>query len=459
MRFTSAVVSFLLMAACGRSGLGLLGDAASGGQGGTAGIDGSTGPHFTTPQPPIDGQCAVGLSACGKGDGLRCYDLGFSNDHCGACGQTCAPGIACQNGACQQYRCKGGLRFRALATADGDARVLGDFDGDGVLDLIGDSGGSAMAVRYGAGDGTFASAQAIEATLLQRWTVRAADLDRDGVLDLASVIADGATVSVRRGTGNRATPFGAPTDYRASGAVSGLHLADFDGDGRQDLVAGVATGIDYWRGQDAAVFAYQTMLASPDMYSFGPGIPMAMDWNGDGILDLLYADGDYGMAGYGFSVIGGIAHLHYRLGQGDGSFGAEVACAILAGAIGDLDHDGRPDLISGTGLQGASLLLGIDGCHADRVVTLSGWPKYGGIAMADLNGDGNPDVVADNDKNITVWVGDGQGGFSQSLSMSAYQGDQWPMGILLAGDVNRDGKLDIVYASDGKWGVFLNTCQ
>jgi hypothetical protein len=470
MRLTSVVVSLLLMgamAACGRSGLGLAGDAASGGKGGGGANDGSAGPHVTTPQPPVGGQCAAGLSACGKGEGLRCYDLGWTNDHCGACGQACAPGIACQNGACQQYRCKGGLRFKALATADGDARILADFDGDGLLDMIGASGAGAMTLRYGAGDATFAAEQVIEGPVAL-WTVRAADLDQDGVLDLASVSgllnfstinAEASTVTIRRGAGNRAAPFADPTEYRASGAMSGLYLADFDGDGRPDLVAGVSTGIDYWRGQDGASFAYQTMLASPDMYSTNPGIPMAMDWNGDGILDLLYADGDYGLAGYGFSAIGGIAHLHYRLGQGDGSFGAEVACAILAGAIGDLDHDGRPDLISGSGLQGASLLLGIDGCHANQVVTLSGWPKYGGITMADLNGDGNLDVVADNDKNITVWVGDGQGGFAQSLSLSAYQTDQWPMGILLTGDVNLDGKLDLVWARDGKWGVFLNTCQ
>lgn len=93
------------------------------------------------------------------------------------------------------------------------------------------------------------------------------------------------------------------------------------------------------------------------------------------------------------------------------------------------------------------------------VVTLSGWPKQGGMVMADLDGDGNRDVIADNDKTIMVQVGDGTGGFAQSLSLSAYQADQWPIGILLTGDVNRDGKLDILYARDGKWGVLLNTCQ
>jgi hypothetical protein len=43
--------------------------------------------------------------------------------------------------------------------------------------------------------------------------------------------------------------------------------------------------------------------------------------------------------------------------------------------------------------------------------------------------------------------------------MSAYQAGQWPVGVFLTGDLNRDGKLDLIFSRDGKWGVFLNTCQ
>lgn len=461
--YATFALSLLLVAglpACGRSALGVSGhaDAAGDGHGGARVPDGSAGPHITTPQLPVDGQCAGGLSACGKGDGLRCYDLGWTNDHCGACGQTCAPGIACRNGACQQHRCQGRLGFKGLASAVGNVRAVGDFDGDGAPDLLGDVGGGAMSLLYGAGDGTFAAGLAIEAIRTENWSARAADLDRDGVLDLVTISTVASIVMVRRGSGNRSAPFGDATEYRASGAMSGLFLADFDGDGRQDMVAGIGTGIEYWRGQDAAGFEYRMMLDSPDMSAYAPGIPTATDWNGDGILDLLYSNGDHPGIGAGFSAIAAIGNVHYRLGGGDGSFDAEVACAIMAGAIGDLDHDGRPDLISGNGLQGGSLLLGIDGCHAEKVVTLSGWPKQGAIVMADLDGDGNLDVLADNDKNITVWVGDGKGGFAQPLSLSAYQSGQWPIGLLLTGDLNRDGKLDLVWARDGKWGVFLNTC-
>jgi hypothetical protein len=43
--------------------------------------------------------------------------------------------------------------------------------------------------------------------------------------------------------------------------------------------------------------------------------------------------------------------------------------------------------------------------------------------------------------------------------MSAPTEGQWPLGVLLIGDVNSDSKLDIVFERDGDWGVFLNTCK
>ena len=142
-RAWTAAVPFMVVAlggACGRSALGVIGqpDASASTQDGALSAS-------NTSQPPIDGgQCSAGLTPCGKGDALRCYDLSRSKDHCGACGQACAPGIACQAGTCQQYRCNGALGFRALpytSTASKEGRVswlyvpvLGDFDGDGTLE-------------------------------------------------------------------------------------------------------------------------------------------------------------------------------------------------------------------------------------------------------------------------------------------------------------------------------------
>ena len=75
----------------------------------TAGSDASA-----TSQPTTDGGCPAGFTACGRGAATRCYDLSRAVDHCGQCGNACAPGIACQSSRCQQYQCQGALTFNAL---------------------------------------------------------------------------------------------------------------------------------------------------------------------------------------------------------------------------------------------------------------------------------------------------------------------------------------------------------
>jgi hypothetical protein len=446
------VVFLVLSSACGRAAFGISSrsDAAANTQDGSSAI--------AVAQPPIAGQCPDGLSPCGKGDALVCYDLRQSANHCGACGHACAPGIACQAGACQQYRCKGGLGFEPVSytvtigegPADNLWPVLGDFDGDGNVDLVGVPDVDApISLLYGAGNGTFSPGPVVDSTPFRDWTGLAGDVDGDGLLDLVGLGKDSVGVmclgdcalTVRRGTGNRSAPFGETVTFPIEGTYTDMLLADFDLDGRLDLVAVAGKALDYWRGLAGGRFEPQATLDAPDgvlAETPWPGL-VATDWNGDGVLDIVY---------------GGGMGLRFHLGRGDGSFDAEVACALAMGMVGDLDNDHRPEVISGP-----NLLLGIEGCHASKIVPLSDWPMLGGLALADLNGDGNLDVVADYDKNITVRVGNGQGGFAQSLSLPATNPGPWPVGVFRFGDLNRDGKLDFVFARTEGWGVFLNTCQ
>jgi hypothetical protein len=423
-------------------------------------------------QAPIDGLCPAGYAPCGAGEGLRCYDLGQAQEHCGACGNACAAGIACQAGACQQHVCKGALSFKTVVFAStGTISALADFDGDGILDVVGGEGGGTMSLLYGAGDGTFPTQTAIAtsddlappdgglplAYLTLGSQAVAADLDGDGHPDLASVRDGEAAVTVRRGTGDRDVPFAEPTRYPTGDYPLGVVLADFEADGRLDMVAGRAQAFDYWRGLANGAFASPVALESPDL-QYGPGMATAVDWNGDGALDLVYGDGGFAGIWRG-AELGAGGRLHYRLGHGDGTFEPEVACALAMGLTGDLDKDHRPDLISASGTRGASLLLGIDGCSASQTVSISDWTKQGGIAYADLNGDGNLDVVVDDNLAIMVHVGDGKGGFPHDLTMPApTPNGQWPLGVFLVGDLNLDGKLDVIFARDGGWGVLLNTC-
>ncbi len=427
-------------------------------------------------QPAIDGsggQCPDGYAPCGKGDGLRCYDLSRSQDHCGACGNTCASGIGCQAGTCQQNGCKGALSFKTLVFGStGVVSALGDFDGDGILDLVGasDSPGP-MSLLWGTGNGTFVTGPVIEQLpdspdssvypfpVLYGWQALAADLDGDGVQDLVSIMEGESVVKVRLGLGNRENPFGEATSHPTTGgALSGLLLADFDADGMLDLVVSSINGLEYWRGQGSGRFGQHVTLDSSGMDRAQPGIAQVFDWNGDGALDLVYSNFGYG--GDGFLELGAVGNLLYRLGRGDGTFDPEVACPLAWGIVGDLDHDHRPDLISASSIMGATLSFGIVGCGASKTVPITDWTKQGGVALADFNGDGNLDVVIDDSLAIMVHVGDGKGGFPHALTIPApTPNGQWPLGSFWVGDLNRDGKLDIVFSRDGGWGVLLNTCQ
>ena len=428
-------------------------------------------------QPAIDGgggQCPDGYAPCGKGDGLRCYDLSRSQDHCGVCGNACASGIGCQAGTCQQTGCKGALSFKTLVFGStGVVTALGDFDGDGSLDLVGASdGASPMSLLWGTGNGTFVTGPVIEQLPdppdsgvdsfpamygWYKWQALAADLDGDGLQDLVSI--GESVVKVRLGLGNRENPFGEATSYPTTSSVlSGLLLADFDADGMLDLVVSSSNGLEYWRGQGSGRFGQHGTLDSSGLGgSLGqPGIAQAFDWNGDGALDLVYSNFGYG--GDGYLELGAGGNLLYRLGHGDGTFDSEVACPLAWGIVGDLDHDHRPDLISSSSIMGATLSLGIVGCGASKVVPITDWTKQGGVALADFNGDGNLDVVIDDNQAIMVHVGDGQGGFPHALTIPAPTDGQWPLGAFFVGDLNQDGKLDVVFSRQGGWGALLNTC-
>jgi hypothetical protein len=441
----SLVLSLVAMTACGRSPL----EIASRGVGSDAGL------------PP----CASGLTQCGKRNVSLCYDLQRSPDHCGACGHACAPGIACQAGTCQQVSCKGPLSFKALKSITAGPLVipyayrpaLGDFDGDGILDLAGipeliDPGGilagarlfTGVSLAYGAGDGTFPTARRIDTPQISYWMDSSADLNGDGILDLVSIRGDAPVVTVLRGSGNRSAPFVETTTYPTSQAPDKVVVADFDGDGRLDFVAGVASNLEYWRGQVTGGFEHGATLASRDQSA----ILQAVDWNHDGALDLIF----------------GSSYLHLRYGRGDGTFDPVIVCALVLpmsddgwwdltfapiSIAADLDHDNVIDLVGRT-----KFFLGLDGCTPAEIVrppNLTSAP----FELADLNGDGNLDVVSASGLSL----GDGQGGFAQPLSIPLHLSGTANPAVFLVGDLNRDGKLDVIAAGTEGWQVLLNTCE
>jgi len=451
-RFAAPILAMMGWITCGRTPF----TAATGTSGFTEpGRDASATPvkDGVTSQPVGQEGCPDGFTACGSGAAIRCYDLTRSSDHCGSCANVCAPGIACQASACQQYRCKGTLSYKALALvcpkcAGDHTPALGDFNGDGIWDFVGPTGfNGEMGILLGKGDGTFRSYPVVT-SYASPWHAVAADLNGDGWLDLVTVASGDPAISVRLGNGDASTHFAPATTYAASSPVLGLLLADLDNDGHPELVASQDQQLTVWRG------SVDGKLGGPvDMPVGAAGNFLAStDWNRDGTPDLLY----------------GGPTLRMMLGHGDGTFDQDMACGIsladnqpfpnLHGtALADFDHDQLVDLVAGSKV----VLLGMDGCNFRTLVNLPGYVagSSGSVAVADLNGDGHADILSAFfvvDRKLQVILGDGQGGFASSTVLSDAEVNK--DAVFLAGDFNQDKKLDILATSTSGWRVFLNTC-
>ena len=223
-----------------------------------------------------------------------------------------------------------------------------DFNGDGNPDLAVAFDGSTsipggIAIFLNTGNGTFASPVLYgtaapptqffpTGTPATRFAVL--DLNHDGSLDIATASL-GGTVAVFLGQSNGT--FGAPTQYTVGGSGEAIAIADVNGDGIPDIVAGGSTGILLGNGN--GTFHPGTPLppeASGNfMWAFAAG-----DLNGDGKVDVVYADVQNQV----------VVPL---FGNGDGTFHVGQAYAVsqqpVSLVLTDYNQDGRLDIVNGQG--------------------------------------------------------------------------------------------------------------
>jgi hypothetical protein len=173
------------------------------------------------------------------------------------------------------------------------AIAVGDFNGDGILDLaVANYFGSTVTILLGAGDGTFTATSTINLTTLSddvRFMV-VGDFNGDGILDLAAaVISDGTAVIL---LGNGDGTFTTKSTPSVGGAASAIITGDFNGDGITDLAAAdfraCSTGVILGNGD--GTFGPPS-VTSTGCYSYTVNTG---DFNGDGLADLVVGLQSYG---------------------------------------------------------------------------------------------------------------------------------------------------------------------
>jgi hypothetical protein len=284
-----------------------------------------------------------------------------------------------------------------------------------------------------------------------------ADFDNDGAPDVVATRGrsefDGSGFYFLRNDGEgRLAPAVA---YTSVSNTWGIVAADFNGDSKLDVAVSNGNYL-MTTGNTVSVFLGNGdgTFVAPQTFSVGTGnvVPQglaAADFDGDG-------DADLAVAAYG--VVGGGSTVRLLYGNGAGGFSAPITFPAGEGpyklAVGDLNSDGRPDLVAAVRDLGIAILRNENGTGFSAPVVHEAAPnsqaRFPSVALGDVEGDGDLDVFAPglpaNERGrILVYRNDGTGALTQSghASFTAYTASPWD---IAAADLNGDGRVDLIGA-------------
>jgi hypothetical protein len=351
---------------------------------------------------------------------------------------------------------------------------VADYTGDGKADLVEVTAGlsantTAFTVFPGAGDGTFA--QTTKQTQLTNppapqfvAAVASGDVDGDGKNDIvfawaADQSGSSPTISVALGKGDGT--FQSQVDYSVPASVllsgfnvtNSLILADVNGDKKPDIV--FLTGGSSVPNTDGALYVMlnngngtfhtPTKIDSQPYFNY----LATADFDGDGFADVVVNVE---------ATVSTNSSAFLYISKGNGTFQAATpltpgAPSSIIVATADLNGDQKPDIVfagtvdtsNNTGNVTALLGKG-DGTFASGVSSATpGHPR--GIAFADLNSDGKPDVILGGQPNMYVIAGNGDGTFNTTTAGNIYSGIS--ASTLKSVDLTGNGYPDLELLSSG----------
>jgi len=330
------------------------------------------------------------------------------------------------------------IRKVDLATVAGfspSALLRGDFDGDGISDILWQNSDGSAAIWLM--NGTDLSSGSVVLNPGTNWTVnRVGDFNGDGKSDILLQHIDGrVSIWLMNGLSfiSADIVLGPGTGWTVK------QLGDFNGDGKSDILWQHSNGgVSLWL-MDGLNFSGSLILEP----GTGWNVQQIGDFNGDGKSDILWQHADGSTAEWlmnGWDLISGGS----LLGSGTG---------WNVKAIGDFDADGKSDIVwqhtdgsvavwimNGLALNNGSGLIGSN----------TGWSVK---AIADFNGDGRSDIVWQHvDGGSAVWLMNGTSLISGSGLLGP--GTGWSPKHL--GFYNADGNVDIIWQHiDGSVAIWL----
>ncbi len=349
------------------------------------------------------------------------------------------------------------VTYRVLGAHDIHSVAVGDFNQDGIPDLVvvsGDivvfHGKGTISILLGNGDGTFRAGGLFDPGGFHTSSVAVGDFNGDGKLDLV-VVNGGDAPAVDRNVGvllgNGDGTFQPVAVYDAGAAPGFVAVGDFNGDGKLDFVVTGNSSDDISAGEVSIFLGRGDGTFAPAVTyptgGIGASSVAVADLNGDGRLDLAVANETQSISA--------------MLGRGDGTFQAAVnypdTLSPVAIASGDFNGDGKLDLVVGNA-GGFSVLIGNGDGTFQAPVSYPTGDNFDSVAVGDFNGDGKLDLIVAGFQFVNLLLGNGDGTFQ---ALMPYTAGSSP-GSVVAADLKSDGLLDVVVVNvfDDSVSVLLN---